>query len=106
MNTDRESRLRTPVRSQTEDQQEPIVAAGEPEAPVGPTGRPGQSHPEAGQPETSQPQPEAQSAEPAQPAELDLETLTAKAEKADEYLALAQRTKADFENYRRRAVRD
>jgi molecular chaperone GrpE len=35
-----------------------------------------------------------------------LEQLTAKAEKADEYLALAQRTKADFENYRRRASRD
>jgi molecular chaperone GrpE len=36
----------------------------------------------------------------------DLEELTAKAEKADEYLELAQRTKADFENYRRRAVRE
>jgi molecular chaperone GrpE len=38
------------------------------------------------------------------PAELDV--LTAKAQKADEYLALAQRTQADFENYRRRAVRE
>lgn len=38
--------------------------------------------------------------------ERDLEELTAKAEKADEYLVLAQRTKADFENYKRRAVRD
>jgi molecular chaperone GrpE len=36
----------------------------------------------------------------------DLEALAAKAEKADEYLALAQRTQADFENYRKRAVRD
>ncbi len=36
----------------------------------------------------------------------DLEELTAKAEKADQYLELAQRTKADFENYRRRAVRE
>jgi molecular chaperone GrpE len=36
----------------------------------------------------------------------DLEELTAKAEKADEYLELAQRTKADFENYRKRAVRE
>jgi molecular chaperone GrpE len=33
----------------------------------------------------------------------DLEELSARAEKADEYLDLAQRTKADFENYRRRA---
>ena len=36
----------------------------------------------------------------------DLEELSAKAHKADEYLELAQRTKADFENYRRRAVRE
>jgi molecular chaperone GrpE len=38
--------------------------------------------------------------------EHDLEELSAKAEKADEYLELAQRTKADFENYRRRAARE
>lgn len=36
----------------------------------------------------------------------DLEELAEKAEKADEYLALAQRTQADFENYRKRAARD
>jgi molecular chaperone GrpE len=36
----------------------------------------------------------------------DLEELTAKAEKAEEYLSLAQRTKADFENFRKRAGRD
>jgi len=36
----------------------------------------------------------------------DLEELAAKAGKADEYLALAQRTKADFENYRKRATRE
>jgi molecular chaperone GrpE len=36
----------------------------------------------------------------------DLEELTAKASKADEYLELAQRTKADFENYRKRAARE
>lgn len=40
------------------------------------------------------------------PVELDLEELVARAEKADEYLELAQRTKADFENFRRRATRD
>ena len=38
--------------------------------------------------------------------ERDLEELTAKAEKADEYLELAKRTKADFENYRKRATRE
>ena len=36
----------------------------------------------------------------------DLDELAAKAEKADEYLALAQRTQADFENYRKRTARD
>ncbi len=38
--------------------------------------------------------------------ERDIEQLAAKAEKADEYLHLAQRTKADFENYRKRAARE
>jgi molecular chaperone GrpE len=38
--------------------------------------------------------------------ENDLEELTAKAQKADEYLELAQRTRADFENYRKRAARE
>jgi molecular chaperone GrpE len=38
--------------------------------------------------------------------ERDLDELTAKAEKADEYLQLAQRTRADFENYRKRAARE
>ncbi len=68
----------------------PSAPAGEPETPVGP----------------------ANATEPAaetdheRELEHDLEELTAKAEKADEYLELAQRTKADFENYRRRATRD
>jgi molecular chaperone GrpE len=38
--------------------------------------------------------------------EHDLEQLAAKAGKADEYLELAQRTRADFENYRKRALRE
>ena len=38
--------------------------------------------------------------------EFDLEELVARAEKADAYLELAQRTKADFENYRKRTARD
>jgi molecular chaperone GrpE len=36
----------------------------------------------------------------------DLAELEAKAQKADEYLELAQRTRADFENFRKRASRD
>jgi len=36
----------------------------------------------------------------------DLDELTARAEKADAYLQLAQRTQADFENYRKRAARE
>ncbi|MFL5828694.1 MAG: nucleotide exchange factor GrpE [Solirubrobacteraceae bacterium] len=39
-------------------------------------------------------------------AQPDLDELMAKAGKADEYLALAQRTQADFENYRKRAMRE
>jgi len=38
--------------------------------------------------------------------EQDLDELAAKAQKADEYLELAQRTRADFENYRKRAARE
>jgi molecular chaperone GrpE len=38
--------------------------------------------------------------------ERDLDELAAKAEKADEYLVLAQRTRADFENFRKRAARE
>jgi molecular chaperone GrpE len=38
--------------------------------------------------------------------ERDLAELEAKAQKADEYLELAQRTRADFENFRKRAARE
>jgi molecular chaperone GrpE len=65
----------------------PSVPAGDPEAPVGPTAHPyGIGH-------------QAK-------LEHDIEQLTAKASKADEYLQLAQRTKADFENFRKRAARE
>jgi molecular chaperone GrpE len=46
-------------------------------------------------------------AEVKEPVELDLDELLAKAEaERDEYLALAQRTQADFENYRKRMARE
>jgi molecular chaperone GrpE len=61
----------------------PSTPSGDPEAPVTP---PSDDEP-ADEPE-------------------DLEALRAKAQKADEYLELAQRTKADFENFRKRASRD
>jgi molecular chaperone GrpE len=43
---------------------------------------------------------------PAPEGDDQLAALTAKAAKADQYLALAQRTQADFENFRKRASRD
>jgi molecular chaperone GrpE len=64
----------------TEVQAQP--AAPPPGAPLGDQGRTGMGSP------------------------CELEELAAKAGKADEYLALAQRTKADFENYRKRATRE
>jgi molecular chaperone GrpE len=69
---------------------EPSVPAGEPEAPVGPAGPSAAEDP----------------AEHEQQLERDLDELAAKAQKADEYLELAKRTRADFENYRKRAARD
>jgi molecular chaperone GrpE len=42
----------------------------------------------------------------AEAVEHDLEELVSKARQRDEYLALAQRTQADFENFRKRAARD
>ena len=41
-----------------------------------------------------------------QSVEQDIGELIAKASERDEYLALAQRTQADFENYRRRVARE
>jgi molecular chaperone GrpE len=51
-------------------------------------------------------EPEGPEAEHEQLLERDLDELAAKAQKADEYLELAKRTRADFENYRKRAARE
>ncbi len=86
---------------------QPAASAGAPTGPAaapagprptgGPTGGPTDGQPaDAAAPETDH---ERQ-------LEHDLEELSAKAEKADEYLELAQRTRADFENYRKRAARE
>jgi molecular chaperone GrpE len=76
--------------------EEPVAQAPEPEASAVPEPA---VEPEPGQhaPPEPGPQPEP---------ELDVDGLRERAEKADEYLALAQRTKADFENYRKRMARD
>ncbi|MFL5864632.1 MAG: nucleotide exchange factor GrpE [Solirubrobacteraceae bacterium] len=92
--------------------------APEAELPQAPPGAPEGHDASSAQADRPQPDPEvaaqpaapagsdagAEAAQPEAPSELD--TLAAKAEKADEYLALAQRTQADFENYRKRATRD
>jgi molecular chaperone GrpE len=49
---------------------------------------------------------EPQVDDPGLQVQQDLDEISAKADKADEYLQLAQRTQADFENYRKRAARD
>jgi molecular chaperone GrpE len=93
----------------------PSVPAGEPEAPVAPAS-PAEPSPDAapspdaelqGAPEGHQPRrPEEAQEDHEAKLEQDLDELTAKAQKADAYLELAQRTKADFENYRKRAARE
>jgi molecular chaperone GrpE len=61
----------------------------------------------AGTGETSFGDAEAPAAsEHAEQVEHDLEDLVARAKERDEYLALAQRTQADFENYRKRMARE
>jgi molecular chaperone GrpE len=45
-------------------------------------------------------------ADAAEAVEVDLELLRTKAAERDEYLAIAQRTQADFENYRKRMTRE
>src|SRR3989440_8743661 len=59
-------------------------------------------------PESREPEVGAGGAAPAEAdaLEQDVEELIAKAAERDEYLALAQRTQADFENYRKRAAKD
>jgi molecular chaperone GrpE len=103
----------------------PEFAPGEPEAPVsGPQASPGAGAPDGApatpdNPVVPEPQPAPEDvqagAEPLQAGpdqtpedaiEEDLDEITARAKKAEEYLALAQRTKADFENYRKRSMRE
>jgi len=76
--------------------------AGRPAGPVSDTTPP----PEGGGPASSPPAGDAAESE-AQAVENDFDALLADAQKErDEYLELAQRTKADFENYRKRVAAD
>jgi molecular chaperone GrpE len=72
----------------------PSVPSGEPEAPVAPASPGAESSADE------------QELDHEAKLEHDLNELAARAQKADEYLDLAQRTKADFENYRKRAARE
>jgi molecular chaperone GrpE len=72
-------------------------------APAGEPGAPAPAGPAAATDDQVQDAPET---DHERQLEHDLDELAAKAEKADEYLALAQRTRADFENYRKRATRE
>ena len=66
-------------------------------------------HDEARDTQAPEPQVEegaAQDAAPAEAMEADLAELQAKAAERDEFLSLAQRTQADFENFRKRASRE
>jgi molecular chaperone GrpE len=80
-----------------------------------------EQQPEAQQPEAQQPESPGATAPGAQPCEHvqathsdgdasaiegDLDELVAVGAQRDEYLALAQRTQADFENYRKRVARE
>jgi molecular chaperone GrpE len=71
---------------------EETVPGGEPEAPVAP--------------EACESDEAAAAADDEEQVERDLNELTARAQKADQYLELAQRTRADFENFRKRAARE
>ncbi len=55
--------------------------------------------------DVGKPEPEAPASEPASPPSLE-DALAAVTAERDEYLALAQRVQADFENYRKRAARE
>jgi molecular chaperone GrpE len=83
---------------------EPSVPAGEPEAPVSPS-RPHGDELEEALPGTDGER-DSESEDHESMVQRDLEELAAKAEKADEYLELARRTQADFENYRKRTSRE
>lgn len=92
---------------------EPGFGSADPSSPVaGAAHRPAPAEdgsPEAGRGSSSPasaPEFEGQEPEASALDEVDLSVLVQKANKADEYLELAQRTRAEFENYRKRAIKE
>jgi len=113
MSEDLRNTSTAPVSEAETEQEEPTPStpAGEPEAPVAPASPGSEEDEEGGETEAAAAAPPGEDADEQADdheakLEHDLEELTARAEKADEYLELAQRTKADFENYRKRAARE
>ncbi len=83
------------------EQEHDLEQQAAPETPAPPTAAVGEPPPAA---VAADPSVEAQP--PASAEQLDPAALAERAAKTDEYLALAQRTQADFENFRKRMTRD
>jgi molecular chaperone GrpE len=111
------------ARKQAGEPEVPSRPAGAPEGPTGPAGAP-ERQPGA-RPAGDPAEPDARASErqdqsfereragaedsagsDVERVEKDLDALIEARKERDEYLELARRTKADFENYRRRAARD
>jgi molecular chaperone GrpE len=89
----------------------PSTGDGSPaaKAPAGGPAEPGAPAPaeeEQGRPEGAVAEEARAPQREAEAVEHDIDELVGKARERDEYLSLAQRTQADFENYRKRASRD
>jgi molecular chaperone GrpE len=101
-----------PSAPAVEDSPAAAPAAQVPAGEAGPPGGPAAAEPapEGGPAPGAEPGPDDGPApaavEPEPEPELDPALLRERAAKADEYLALAQRTQADFENFRKRMTRD
>ena len=85
------------------EQEHDLEQQAAPETPAPPTAAVGEPPPGA---VAADPSVEAQPPASASAQQLDPAALAERAAKADEYLALAQRTQADFENFRKRMTRD
>jgi molecular chaperone GrpE len=87
------------------DQQSPGASTAPGESPATPAAESGASAPAGSGAQDGTP-PAALEADDEDVLQGDVNELLATAAKRDEYLALAQRTQADFENYRKRVARD
>jgi molecular chaperone GrpE len=81
-------------------------AAEEPAGGPAEPGAPAPAEEEQGRPEGAVAEEARAPQREAEAVEHDIDELVGKARERDEYLSLAQRTQADFENYRKRASRD